>query len=59
MTDPKTGGRTVIMDQSNQPVVRLDGDLLREIALETDGVFVPAGVASLDLSSIISEHIQP
>ena len=60
MTDPKTGGRTVIMDQSNQPVIsRLDGDLLREIALETDGVFVPAGVASLDLSSIISEHIQP
>ena len=41
MTDPKTGGRTVIMDRSNQPVIsRLDGDLLREIALETDGVFV-------------------
>ena len=60
ITDPKTGGRTVIMDQSGQPVIsRLDGELLREIALETDGVFVPAGVASLDLSSIISEHIQP
>ena len=60
MTDPQTGVRTVIMDQSGKPVIsRLDGELLREIALETDGVFVPAGVSSLDLSSIISEHIQP
>ena len=60
ITDPKTGERTRVVDQRGKPVItRLDGELLREIALETEGVFVPAGVASLDLTSIISEHIQP
>ena len=59
MTDPKTGARTVVMDQGKPVISRLDGELLRDIALETDGVFVPAGVASLDLSAIIADHIQP
>ena len=38
---------------------RLDGELLRQIALETEGVYVPAGTAALDLDSIIEAHIKP
>ena len=38
---------------------RLDGELLREIALRTEGVYVPAGTSALDLDSIIETHIEP
>jgi Ca-activated chloride channel family protein len=56
--DAKTGARTLLRDGSGQPVVsRLDGDLLREIALTTDGAFVPAGTGVLDLASIYEAHI--
>ena len=36
--DPRDGSRTLVRDAEGDPVVsRLDGDLLREIALATDG----------------------
>ena len=58
--DPKTGGRSVLTDRNGTPVVsRLDGELLRELALVTEGVYVPAGVAALDLESIVRDHIRP
>ncbi len=38
VTDPRTGARTYVTDDSGKAVVsRLDGDLLREIALKTEG----------------------
>lgn len=60
LVDPKTGSRSPLVDGAGQPVIsRLDGELLRKIALETKGAYVPAGVAALDLESIVSEHIEP
>lgn len=60
ITDPATGARSFLADRSGQLVrSRLDGKTLREIALATQGAYVPAGVAALDLESIIKEHIQP
>ena len=60
LTDPQTGAKQVLVD-ANGAVVRsrLDGDLLRRIALETDGVYVPAGTAAIDLESIVDAHIEP
>ncbi|MAG30829.1 MAG: hypothetical protein CL908_08070 [Deltaproteobacteria bacterium] len=56
--DPKTGARTLVRDAEGRAVVsRLDGDLLRELALATDGAFVPAGTGVLDLASIYDAHI--
>jgi len=56
--DPKTGARTQIRDADGQPVIsRLNGELLRELALATDGAFVPAGTGVLDLASIYESHI--
>ncbi len=56
--DPRTGARTQVLDSDGQPVIsRLNGDLLREIALATDGAFVPAGTGVLDLASIYDAHI--
>jgi len=60
VTDPQTGARTRVMDSGGAPVIsRLDGDLLRELALRTEGAYVPAGTGVLDLESIFEAHIRP
>jgi len=61
LIDPKTGARSALLDrETGEPVTsKLDGELLREIALATKGAYVPAGVSALDLESIVSEHIEP
>ncbi len=60
LTDQETGAQNVLLD-SNGNVVRsrLDGDLLREIALAAEGVYVPAGTSAVDLDSIVEAHIRP
>ena len=58
VTNPRSGASELLRDADGRPVEsRLDGDLLREIALATDGAYVPAGTGVLDLESIYSEHI--
>ena len=58
--DEETGARTLVRDRDGNPVrSRLDGDLLREIALKTDGAYIPAGTGALDLRSIYQAHIAP
>jgi len=60
LTDPETGARTVLTDRDGRVVrSRLDGELLREIALVTEGVYIPAGTAALDLDSIVETHVEP
>lgn len=60
LVDPQTGARSLLTDRDNAPVLsRLDGELLRQIALETEGAYVPAGVAALDMESIVRTHIKP
>jgi Ca-activated chloride channel family protein len=60
MTDPRTGVQSQVLDADGRPVVtRLDGETLRELALATEGVYIPAGTGSLDLKSIYDAHIKP
>ena len=60
LTDAETGARTSLTDRDGNIVIsRLDGDLLRDVAMKTDGAFIPAGVSSLDLEGIVKEHITP
>ena len=60
VTDPQTGARNRVVDSGGSPVIsRLDGDLLRDLALETEGAYVPAGTGVLDLESIFEAHIRP
>ncbi len=60
VTDPQTGARTLLRDAEGKVVrSRLDGDLLREMALITDGAYIPAGTGLLDLESIYERHIAP
>lgn len=58
VTDSRTGASELLRDADGRPVEsRLDGALLREIALATGGAYVPAGTGVLDLESIYREHI--
>ena len=60
VTDPDTGARNVLLDGDGKVAwSRLDGDLLREIALAAEGVYVPAGTSAVDLDSIVEAHIRP
>ncbi len=60
LTDPDTGARNVLLDADGNVVrSRLDGDLLREIALAAEGAYVPAGTSAVDLDSIVEAHIRP
>ncbi|RMF22796.1 MAG: VWA domain-containing protein, partial [Deltaproteobacteria bacterium] len=60
ITDPDTGARRVLRDADGNVVKsRLDGEMLRQIALATDGAYVPAGTGVLDLKSIYERHIAP
>ncbi len=58
VADPQTGARSFVKDRNGQDVIsRLDGETLREIALQTDGAYVPAGTGALDLESIYRTYI--
>ena len=60
LTDPETGARRMLVDSDGAVVrSRLDGDLLREIALVTEGAYVPAGTSAIDLDAIAEAHIEP
>lgn len=58
--DRETGQKKRILDSSGQEVIsKLDGKTLRDIALATEGVYVPAGTGVLDLEGILKRHIIP
>ena len=60
ITDEATGEKKPLTDREGNVVLsRLDGELLREIALTTEGVYIPAGLGVLDLESIIRTHVNP
>ena len=58
--DPVTKQKKRILDSSNKEVIsKLDGAMMRDIALQTDGIYVPAGTGVLDLDGIIKKYILP
>ena len=60
VADPDTGAVRLLLDADGAPVYsRLDGDLLRDIALRTEGVYVPAGTSAIDLDAIVETHVEP
>lgn len=59
VTDPRTGVRRFVKDSAGNDVLSaLDGETLRDIALKTEGAYVPAGTRALDLQSIYDTHIK-
>lgn len=60
ITNPQTGAREAMRDSEGAVVIsKLDGRTLRELALATEGVYVPAGTGVLDLLDIHEKYIKP
>jgi Ca-activated chloride channel family protein len=59
LTDPKTGAKTTLMHDGKPVISKLDGATLRKIALVTEGAYIPAGTAAIDLDAIIDSHVRP
>lgn len=59
ITDPTTGAKTTVLHDGAPVVSKLDGETLRQIALTTEGAYVPAGTSALDLDSIVKQHVVP
>jgi Ca-activated chloride channel family protein len=60
ITNPETGVQEVVRDREGIEVLtKVDGELLTKITEITEGVYIPAKVAALDLQSIVDEHIEP
>lgn len=60
LTDPDTGAKRVLVDGDGAVVrSRLDGQLLRDIALATEGVYVPAGTSPIDIDAVVEAHVTP
>jgi len=58
--DAQSGALTTVVDHRGVAVVsRMDGELLREIAMATKGVFIPAGTGVLDLEGILETYVLP
>ncbi len=60
LADSDTGAKRVLVDADGAVVrSRLDGELLRRLALRTEGVYVPAGTSAIDLDAIVEAHVEP
>ena len=58
--DPRSGAIIELKDAQGTTVIsKLNAPLLRELALLTDGAYIPAGTGSLDLKAIYQQHIEP
>ncbi len=54
----KSDSKSFIEYQGTQVWSKLDGNLLQQIALKTNGVYVPAGTRAYDLSELYANHLQ-
>ncbi len=60
ITNPRTGVQEAVKDRDgNEVMTRVDGELLTAVTQATDGIYIPAKVAALDLQAIVDEHIEP
>lgn len=51
---PTGGGRFLVHD-GQEVWTRMDGSLLKDVALAADGSYIPAGTAQVDLGALLSE----
>lgn len=59
LVDPTTKARTLLVHDGKPVISKLNADLLRKVALATEGVYVPAGTSAIDLDEIMTSHVQP
>ena len=58
-TPGQSSSASSFMEHEGQQVwSKLNGNLLSEIALRTNGVYIPAGIRSYDLGELYAQHLQ-
>jgi Ca-activated chloride channel family protein len=59
LTDPKTGVKSDLMYDGKPVISKLDAKALEQIALTTEGAYIPAGTSAIDLDAIMESHVKP
>lgn len=59
LTDPDTGAKTTLMYEGKPVISKLDGKALEQVALTTEGAYIPAATNAIDLDAIMESHVQP
>lgn len=59
VTDPQTGAKQPVLHDGSPVISRLDSATLRQVAEQTEGVYVPVGENAVDLTAIFEAHIEP
>jgi len=59
LTDPTTKAKTTLMYEGKPVISKLDAATLRKVSAATEGIYVPAGTAAIDLSSIMTSYVKP
>jgi Ca-activated chloride channel homolog len=59
LTDPQTGAKTTLMYDGKPVISKLDRKALEQVALTTEGAYIPAGTNAVDLDAIMASHVQP
>jgi len=59
LTDPQTGAKTTLMYDGKPVISKLDGAALKQVALTTEGAYIPAGTNAVDLDAIMESHVRP
>ena len=54
----QSGNSSFVEHEGQQVWSKLNGSLLSEIALKTNGVYIPAGTRSYDLGELYAQHLQ-
>ena len=51
------GGRIFVKDEKGEHWSKVDQDLLKKIALDSSGAYIPAGTRAYDLGQVYEEHL--
>jgi Ca-activated chloride channel family protein len=59
ITNPATGAKEPLLHDHAPVISKLDGNTLRQLALTTEGAYIPAGTGAVDLDAIMESHVRP
>lgn len=59
LVDPQTKARSVLMHDGKPVISKLDSKSLSQIAITTEGVYIPVGTSAVALDDIMQQHVKP
>lgn len=59
LTDPQTGAKQKLMHDGQVVISKLNSEQLKQIALVTEGAYIPVETSAIDLDSIMKSYVEP